>query len=387
MKKVIILTALLITSISFGQSKSTIAVTNPNVSGLYATPEIAAKLLRLELAKLDKYSVYDEFDMKEIYNKDSSYYTDCISTSCLTKIGEDLNVDYTISGSFDTFANKIVISLKIVDVKTKSVHLTGLKEFDNQEVELQRMTEILLKEMHGIEVEKELLERLEFKNEVITSNNVGKINNSGPRVGFAYLTGSFNEFATRSTKEGGLDIFPGISMIGYQVEAQYVGTENFSALIEGIMNIGGLEQGQFMPSLSILNGFRFGKAGWEFAFGPSFGIKKVSTGFFDTEGLLGERNAYISQLDWNGLRTDSTFAYESPEDVHPSYDFSREYGDTRGATKISTSFVIGAGRTFRAGALNIPVNVFYSSKKGGGLMGLSVGFNVMNKKKPINVPD
>jgi hypothetical protein len=47
-------------------------------------------------------------------------------------------------------------------------------------------------------------------------------------------------------------------------------------------------------------------------------------------------------------------------------------------------FIFAVGRTFRAGALNIPVNVFYSSKKGGGMAGVSVGFNVMKSKKPIN---
>tara|TARA_Y100000385_G_scaffold288456_1_gene355117 strand:+ start:6107 stop:6259 length:153 start_codon:yes stop_codon:yes gene_type:complete len=50
-------------------------------------------------------------------------------------------------------------------------------------------------------------------------------------------------------------------MIGYQIEGQYVGTENFSALVEGIFNISGLEQGKLIPTITIFNGFRFGKAG------------------------------------------------------------------------------------------------------------------------------
>ncbi len=387
--KTIILTIAIMAGINYAgnaQSKSSIAVTNPNVTGLYATPEIAAKLIRLELIKLEQYTVYDEFDMVDAYDQDTNFRDNCISTSCLAQLGQKINVDYTVSGSFDAFANKIIINIKIVDVANKKIYKSGLKEFDNQEAEMQRMVEILLKEMHGIPVEKELNERLTFKNEVITSNNVGKINNSGPRVGFAYMAGTYNEFATRSTSQGGLNIFPGISMIGYQIEGQYVGTENFSALIEGIFNIGGLEQGQFMPSVSLLNGFRFGKSGWEFAFGPSFGLKKVSAGFFDTKGLLGDKNNYYSSKDWNEMTNDTTFAYYNmePEDVDRSYHFNREFGDTRGVLKFNTTFVIGAGRTFKAGALNIPVNVFYSSQKGGGLLGMSVGFNVMNKKKPIN---
>jgi hypothetical protein len=377
------------------QMKPTIAVANPSVNGLYATPVISAKLIRLELIKLDQYSVYDEFDMAQIYKSNSEFANNCVSKNCLQQLGEQLKVDYTISGSYDALGNKIVISLKIVDVKSGTLYKTIVKEYDNQEAELQRMTEIAVKEMHGISNEKELVERLQFKNEVITSNNVGKINNSGPRIGYAFMTGSLAEFATRGTDRGGLDIFPAVSMIGYQFEGQYVGTENFSALIEGIININGLEQGQFIPSISVMNGFRFGKAGWEFAFGPGFGLKKTTYGFFDNHGLLGDAGKYWNEYDWNSYvnrelqndpqyNTQGYFTPPSVSDIHEDYDFSKKYADTRGSTSISTMFVIGFGRTFRAGALNIPVNVFYSSRKGGGMAGMSVGFNVMKSKKPIN---
>ena len=400
MKKVVLTLAFAIGTITslFAQESSSIAVSNPNVNGLYVTPEIASKIVRLELIKLDYYQVYDEFDMQDVYDRDSTFKNNCISTNCLTRLGQEMNVDYAVSGSFDQLGNKIVITLKIVDVKNKSIYKSGVKEFDNQEAELQRMTEILIKEMHGVEIEKELLERLEFKNEMITSNNVGKVNNSGPRVGFAYMTGNVNEFAKRSTSQGGLDIFPGVSMIGYQIEGQYVGTENFSALVEGLVNVSGLEQGQFIPSISIMNGFRFGKAGWEVAFGPGFGLKKVSNGFFDTEGLIGDAGDYISASDWNDyayreLNNESAypeffengvFRAPDPSALNEGYNLDKEYGDTRGSTKLNAMFVFAAGRTFRAGSLNIPVNVFYSSRKGGGMVGLSVGFNVMKSKKPIN---
>jgi hypothetical protein len=235
---------------------------------------------------------------------------------------------------------------------------------------------------------------------MITSNNVGKVNNSGPRIGYAFLTGDMYEFANRSETQGGLDIFPGVSMIGYQIEGQYVGTENFSALVEGIVNFSGLEQGQFLPTISIMNGFRFGKAGWEIAFGPGFGLTRESKGFFDTEGHFGEKGSYMSESDWYQYR-DRTFNdettypeyfdngyYMAPElssfNYGPGYNFDKYNYDKRGATRLSTMFIFAVGRTFRAGALNIPVNVFYSSKKGGGMAGVSVGFNVMKSKKPIN---
>ena len=43
---------------------NSVAVANPNVEGLYATPSICAKILQLELSKLNQYSVFDAFDME-----------------------------------------------------------------------------------------------------------------------------------------------------------------------------------------------------------------------------------------------------------------------------------------------------------------------------------
>lgn len=379
------------------QSKSTIAVGNPNVSGLFVTPEIASKLIRLELIKLDQYSVLDQFDMADEYEKNERYKENCLGKSCLTDLGNALGVNYIASGSYDLIGNKIIISIKIIDVKTGQVFKTGVKEFDNQEEELQRMTQLLVNDMHGIDNQKELDDRLKFNNEMITSTNVGKVKNNGPRIGYAVMTGNHYEFATRPASQGGLDIFPGVSMIGYQLEAQYVGTENFSALIEGIVNVSGLEQGQFIPTISLMNGFRFGKAGWEFAFGPGFGIKQVSNGFFDNDGSFGKSGNYVSENDWNTIAqryndpvahpeffVDGNFVAPDPSVFNEENNFDTEHGDTRGKTKFSTSFLFAVGRTFRAGALNIPVNAFYSSKKGGGLVGLSVGFNVQKSKKNIN---
>lgn len=396
MKKVVLNLAVILGCAfsTLAQEKSTVAVTNPNVEGLYVTPEIASKLIRLELVKLDQYSVYDEFDMAEVYKKDSTYENDCMSKSCLTRIGQDLGVDYVVSGSFDALGNKIIISLKFIDIKNSSIFKTGIKEFDNQEVELQRMTEVLIREMHGLPVDKELEDRLKFKNEVITSDNVGKINNSGPRVGLAYMTGSVNEFALRDKDQHGLGMrSPVTSMIGYQFEGQYVGTENFSALIEGLVNVTGLEQGQFIPSVALMNGFRFGKAGWEIAFGPAFGLKKVKDGFFDTEGLIGNQGDYYNEDDFNDAMNDidahpenfdANGTFINPElEKKYGYEFS-EQADRSGDIDLNAMFVIAAGRSFRAGSLNIPVNVFYSSREGGGMIGMSVGFNVMKSKKPIN---
>lgn len=391
MKKSLLLLLLIFFSIgSFAQGNSSIAVANPNVDGLYATPDMCAKMIRLELSKLNKYSVYDVFDMQEIYDQDESYKT-CLSKTCLVDFGGKLGVDYMITGSYDLLGNKIAISLKMIDVKNNSVYKSGLKEFTNQEKELQRMTEVLIKEMLDIPAGKELVEQLRFDNDIITKSNVGKVSNSGPRVGLGIMTGSFYEYAMRSEQQGGLDIFPAVSMIGYQLEAQYVGTNNFSALAEFILNVSGLEQGQFLPTLSILNGFRFGDAGWEFAFGPGFTLSRTLRGSFDSN------NNWESESEWNNYWS-SEFDYDETSSISYNQQVIAHGNDpvnvaklagmedwmhNDGAVRVSTMFLMAFGRTFKAGALNIPVNIFYSSRKGGGIAGVNVGFNVTKSKTTI----
>ncbi len=371
-----------------------IAVASPYVNNLSIKPESAAKMMRLELIKMGKFKVYDEFDMADVLKINDEFRTACFGQRCLGKMGQELKVDFVACGSFDGLGNKIVVSVKIVDVKNQTIFKSSVKEFDNQEFEIQRMIEIVLKEMNGISVDKILSDKLSFKNEIITSNNVGKINNSGPRVGVAMLTGSLNEFATRSEDQGGLGIAPAVSMIGYQLEGQYVGTENFSALIEGIFNVSGLEQGQFIPSITIMNGFRFGKGGWEFAFGPGFSVKSVSKGFFDKDNTFGTPDRYYSETDWSNYALDNygndpiyqlngVFQAPSVSSFNSNYSY-KSFLDKRGTKQINTSFVFAFGRTFQAGALNIPINLFYSSQKGGGYAGVNIGFNVQKSKQPIN---
>jgi hypothetical protein len=372
---------------AFAQGNSSIAVANPNVEGLYATPEMCAKMIRLELSKLNKYSVYDKFDMQDVYETNESYKT-CLSKKCLVEFGQKLGVNYMITGSFDLLGNKIVITLKMIDVANNTVYKSGLKEFTNQEKELQRMIEVLLTEMLDIPVNKELNDRLKFDNDIITKANVGKVSNSGPRVGVGVMTGAFYEYANRSKSQGGLDIFPAVSMIGYQLEAQYVGTDNFSALAEFILNVNGLEQGKFIPTLSILNGFRFGDSAWEFAFGPGFTLTKTSMGRF-VDGDYQTRQEYqdywSSQHNLDNLPSSdpnyiSYSAHMNNQDYKDIVDNMEETLDDRADIKGAFMFVMAFGRTFRAGALNIPVNIFYSSRGKGGIAGLNVGFNVTKKK-------
>src|SRR5690606_716467 len=126
---------------------------------------------------------------------------------------------------------------------------------------------------------------------------------------------------------------------------------------ECLINFSGLEQGKFIPSVSLLNGFRFCSQGWEIAFGPSFGLSKTSVGFYTdkTKHLFGEE----SERYWTEYEFNQTPFAENPLYTY-GYEFNRNL-DNRGRLDVSTRWIIALGRTFKSGALNIPVNIYYSS--------------------------
>jgi len=148
-----------------------------------------------------------------------------------------------------------------------------------------------------------------------------------------------------------------------------------------------MEQGQFIPSFSLLNGFRFGTAGWEFAFGPSFGFRRTSLGSFSENGYYStardQKNAHYNEWANDPSNFDEEGNMINTYEGLDNSQFS-ETLDKRGDLKLNTNWLMGFGRTFKAGSLNIPFNVYYSYNKFGGLIGASVGFNVTNRKLSIN---
>jgi hypothetical protein len=354
------------------QQKASIAVALPHLENFNVSREIVAKLIQIELIKLDQYRVYDEFDMKEATDSEGRFTKDCYGKNCLIDLGNKLGADYIVSSSILVFGGKTVITFKFIDVKTGDIHKSDVREFIENNKEVQRMIEIMIRQMHGIQVHSENLARISFDNQPIIKTNVGTINNSGPRIGYSLFTGDLAEFARRPESQGGMDIFPSATMIGYQLEKQYIGTENFSALGEVLFMVSGLEKGYALPSITFMNGFRFGKAGWEIAFGPGFGIKRTSEGFFDSEGLYGDAGQYWRTMDFRN----SSF-YDNELNNEPAYGVGNVLDRRGNSVSLNTRWVMAFGRTFKAGGLNIPVNVFYSSMRNSSMIGLSVGFNVV----------
>jgi hypothetical protein len=91
-----------------------------------------------------------------------------------------------------------------------------------------------------------------------------EIHLNGPRLGITVLTGGVVDRADRE-----LDINPFLTQFGWQFETRiFRMPSGTSGLLEIVPLIGGLEQGQFLPSLNALVGVR-GPKGFEFGLGPN----------------------------------------------------------------------------------------------------------------------
>jgi len=116
-----------------------------------------------------------------------------------------------------------------------------------------------------------LFSQIQYSNSI--SNPANLIQNlSGPRVGITILTnGDLTE--TLSDEFGVMSNL--ISQFGYQFEKQITGNEQVVGLVEGILFIGGLERGLFLPSFSGMFGARFA-SGYEWAVGPNISLSGPS---------------------------------------------------------------------------------------------------------------
>ena len=112
-----------------------------------------------------------------------------------------------------------------------------------------------------------LFSQIQYTQSNINNQNFIK-NLSGPRIGFTIITNG--DLKDELVSEFGLTSNI-ITQFGYQFEKQIMGDENVAGLVEGIIFLGGLEHGLFLPSLSGMFGARF-SSGYEFAIGPNLSL-------------------------------------------------------------------------------------------------------------------
>jgi hypothetical protein len=236
-------------------------------------------------------------------------------------------------------------------------------DYLNIHQEIGTMVHLTANQLLGIPNDEAILTKLSKKNDFASALNNPEqlcLRNDGPRMGFTtFLFEPKTSKILRDKKyNGGFETFPLFFQFGYQFEKQYLNEGNFQALFEFIPMVTGLDQGLFIPSITVLNGIRNNKNGWEFAFGPTVSIVTKSKGYYD------ENNSWNRIGD--GENNDSGFATETRL-------------DSRGNPALATGFVIAGGKTFKSGRLNIPVNLYFIPLSDGFRCGFSFGFNAKSR--------
>jgi hypothetical protein len=326
-------------------------------AGANTTASSVTALTRLELGKLNIYSLIDPYDLEYIAKRDNLKYDNCFSTFCIDEIAKKLECEKVFTGSISMVADRIVVIFKVYDTKTKAYDKEIVKEFLNLPLSIPTMIRITLNEMYAIPNNTEEVNTLtksfifdEQRNNPYTN----RLRADGPRMGLTFFTGNTATILAAPKKEGGFAAMPLMFQFGYQFEKQYLNQGNFQALFEVVPMLTGLDQGLFIPSITILNGMRNNQNGWEFAFGPSLSITKSANGFYD------------NQNNWHLAKDTSSMS---------SMPFIENRMDSRGNFSFHPSFVFALGKTFKSGKLNIPVNAYFVPSSNGYRFGISFGFN------------
>lgn len=398
--------------------KSSLTILNIDVQGVVMSSSAMGSLVRTELEKLDTFAVTDKYDINYIldknkfssisysdtiktrsrykiirvsgnsttlfekkdtvelidkYNdlsiteKNKQFINNCFGKLCLVEIGEAIGSEKMLSGSVERYGKTIIVTLRLIDVKSKSIEKTYVKEFLNLPEEIQGIIHISVREMFNYPNDKNLVakltERFEFDN-AINNPQEDRLRLDGPRLGSVSYLGDTKTRLTESKSAGGFDAVPIMFQFGYQFEKQYLNEGKLQALFEFIPLITGVDQGYFIPSFTILHGLRSNVNGWEFALGPTFNLITMSKGYYDQN---------------NNWQLENTWKKDNKNAGTPNPFEVIERIDSRGNYTLNTGFVFAVGRTFKSGKLNIPVNAFFIPGKHGARFGMSFGFNAKNK--------
>ncbi len=338
--------------------RPTITVLNIDTKGIELDATQMGNLVRVELEKLDTFDVTDRYDVTYLIEKNKLNITNCYGKMCLLEVGNIIQTDFMYTGSVELYGQTIIATFRLINVKEGTVERSVVTEFLNFPLEVQAMAGISIQKMFGRKVDEELQTRLTKKFDYENSiNNPDKarLNLQGPRFGYSFVFGTQARRLGDDKSNGGFEAYPAMFQFGYQFEKQYLNEGNYQALFEFIPMLTGVDQQMVIPSLTILNGFRNNKYGWEIAIGPSIGIAPYAD-------LANVNGKYYTQdeLINNGLG---------------SHELTKTL-DSRGDAEFTSALVFAIGKTLKSGKMNIPFNIWATiPTREGFKMGISVGYN------------
>lgn len=339
-----------------------VAVFHIDTKGLNYDPVQMGNLVRLELEKTAQYRLIDRYDLDYLIEKNNLKLAGCYGALCLSGVGKVLNLDLILSGSVELAGDIIITHFRLINVKTEQIERSIIRQYLNIPKEVPEMVSLTIKEFYELpinaEVKRKLTKQNDFDN-MVNNPTEYRLASDGPRMGFTVFTGTSANRIRESKSKGGYDAFPMMFQFGYQFEKQYLNQGRYQALFEFIPMITGIDQQLFIPSLTIMNGFRDNFKGWEIAFGPTF--------------------SFVRSREWaqglDGTFYDiGTFGVQTPDGATIT-----DRLDSRGLPALTSGFIIAFGRTFKSGHMNLPINGYVIPSNNGARFGISFGFNTKNK--------
>ena len=335
-------------------ARETIAIINFDVIGSNYKETQYISMVTSEIRKLDTLDVVDKYTVAELVQERVPSNKKCFGVKCISDLGKELGVDYALTGSAELTGEKLSINLRLINPKTQKVVESDYSEYLYEDEYIWKFMEMSVKKLFGSKVKLDDLSVFDFdraKNAELEGPRIKPYNLSGPRFGVSYMTG-LNKEILMSTEEGGFNKQPAMTVIGYQYEKSYLYTGAVQAVFQTNFSLTGLDQQMAIPSFALINGFRSAKYGWEVGFGPVFRFKKVQKGY---ENSKGEWVLESNLMDYNGPLTDRL--------------------DKNGAFVLQPGWIWAVGKTFHAGNMNIPVNIYTIPDNDGWLFGFSFGYN------------
>src|ERR1700741_779692 len=174
------------------KTKPSLTILSIDIKGLNSDPQQMGNLVRTELEKLDTFEVMDRYDVAYMVDSKKLNIGNCYGKICLTEVGSAINSDKMLTGSVEQYPKTIIYTLRLIDVKSKSIEKTSVIEFLNLPEELQALTSVAVRTMFGRSIEPNLLAKLTKRNDFDNSTNnpdKQRLRLDGPRLGFVTYTG------------------------------------------------------------------------------------------------------------------------------------------------------------------------------------------------------
>ncbi|MBO6517665.1 MAG: hypothetical protein JJ975_14055 [Bacteroidia bacterium] len=357
MKLKINLFSLLVLVFSFSQAQTEkVTVVNVDANSQSFDAEVLTSHLEILMDKSHSYNVADKYTLKEVLKSNDVDQWSCYSEDCLRKVADLMNCEWAVSGRINQLPDNIYISIRMISSNAETPSLSTKMEFLNIPEQVNTMLKLTVQQLLNETPDPVVLKSLTDKNMHANSSNTPEtnaLNLSGPRMGYTFFTGDAAKVLAKPKYEGGYDASPAMFLFGYQFEQQYLNGSNIQGLFEFIPQIAGLDQGMFLPSFTFLNGIRGSKTGIEFAFGPTIYAQRTVKMYYEE----GQWHRPSERQNVNNVPTEERL-------------------DSRGVLLAKTNLVFAAGRSFKSGNMNFPVNVFFVPNRRSPRFGFSLGYNI-----------